>query len=109
MGLIPVCAHILSHLGAGHIGGKDESATAKRESKGTALGAVPLRQMSQHAATNVRLTTSLLGIEVCNAFPQRIERGLRPVRQVQLAEDVADVGAHRPLRDKQRFPNLRIG
>ena len=57
----------------------------------------------------MRLIRSSLLVQIHEPFPQRIQRGLRAVGQVQLAEDVADVGAHRPLADDEPVRDLRVG
>jgi hypothetical protein len=38
-----------------------------------------------------------------------IQRRLGAVGQVQLAQDIADVGAHRPFTDEQRLADLVVG
>ena len=48
-------------------------------------------------------------LQVGQPFPQRIQSRLRPVSQVQLLQDVADVSAHRPLADDQRVGDLLVG
>jgi hypothetical protein len=44
-----------------------------------------------------------------NSFLQRVQRRLDPVRQVQLAENVAHVGAHCCFGDHQLLGDLGIG
>ena len=51
----------------------------------------------------------LVTIQRRNAFTQGIERRLRAVGQMQLAQNIADVGAHGALTDHQQLGNLVIG
>ena len=90
-------------LGPAHIGQKVDSGSNKK----TALGAVL-------AASDDRVadTTNDGALSVCvqagQPFAQRIQRRLGAVRQVQLAQDIADVRADRSFADEQPLPDLLV-
>lgn len=67
-----------------------------------------IQESKRYALTGPGLIKVIGLVEGGPALPQSVERSLRAAGEVQLAEDVADVRAHRGLTDDQRLRNLLV-